>query len=111
MINFTRRGEVEAKLYRHCDGYPGGVDRDLEAFFEYIEQALQGHSRRYSDPEYLAARFIVWDAAEHARKYHPNRPLDYTGLGVAMQDHGDIEYLWFVECDSDERPKVRHEEV
>ncbi len=102
MINFCEGKQIAAKIYRHYDG--GDVGEDLELFFDEVEE--QCEDTRFYDAEYLAAKFVVWQAS----KYSKDKNLNFLGLGVSMEDHGDIEYIWFVDCDSKERPKVRVKE-
>jgi hypothetical protein len=109
MINFADDCGVRAKLYRHCDGYPGKVDGaefgvlpDLRQFCADVEEQCDGDNR-YRDPEYLAAKFVVWQAQRNARS---ERPLQFLSLGVAMHDHGDIEYTYTLHCIDGGRPAV-----
>jgi len=95
-IHFTYMGEVEANVYRHCDGYPegeSGVPADLARFFADVES--QTKDTRFGDPAYLAAKFIVWQAGEYAAD---KAPLDFIGLGVMTEDAGDGAYTYTVEC-------------
>jgi hypothetical protein len=103
--------DIRAIIYRHCDGYPDGehgVPADLERFFKEVES--QTRDTRFSDPSYLAAKFVVWQAGEFARD--DSRPLDFLSVGVVMQDPGDIEYRYHVTCGTDwngSRPEVNWE--
>lgn len=110
VINFTYKQEIEAKVYRHGDGYPDGehgVPADLERFFKAVEKDTK--DTRFTDPTYLAAKFVVWQAGELARKYEAdpksgkyrwkkNKRLDFLGVGVVMADPGDIEWVYTVDC-------------
>ncbi len=109
-------------IYRHWDGFPDGVLPDLDRFFEAVE-AQCGGDNRYSDPHYLAAKFLVWQADRNSRR--EATPLDrktldgYSGepvvphghpnflrfLGVAPRSHDDgdklwIEYRYIIRCGS-----------
>lgn len=118
MINFCEGEDVWAKIYRHCDGYPDtehGVLADLNTFFDAITKQTPEDSR-FGDPEYLAARFIVWQADQYCVDWRGNKrpPLAFLSLGVSMADHGDVEYLYFVDCqdgslDATTRPVIRWE--
>lgn len=119
-INFGEGTQVEAKIYRHCDGYPegdNGVLADLQRFFADVES--QTKDTRFGDPSYLAAKFVVWQAYENAnvgytgplphRAGTPNR-LDFLSLGIMAKDPSDIEYRYFVDSgklDEKGRPTVR----
>lgn len=117
VINFTFDGNVEAKVYRHSDGYPdgpNGVPADLAKFFVEVEKHTPDH--RFDDPSYLAARFVVWQADRLAktydsskRGYTKNKRLNFLGVGIVMENPGDIEYEYTVACsthDQNGRPIV-----
>lgn len=103
-IHFTYGDDVCANVYRHSDGYPDGkhgVPADLEKFFKAVEKETTDH--RFDDPEYLAAKFIVWQAGEYSGE--PGS-LDFISLGVCTEDHGDVAYIYTVDCKTKKRPKV-----
>ena len=112
-IHFTYSGETVANVYRHSDGYPDGehgVPACLERFFGEVEEQTGGDTR-FGDPEYLAAKFVVWQAGRNAKR-HPERPLDFLSLGVCTEDHGDIEFVYTIETagvGGGDRPKVTWE--
>lgn len=90
-----------ARIYRHCDGYPNGehgVPADLARFFRDVKAGTK--DTRFGDAEYLAAKFVVWQAAKNARG---GNPLDFISLGVASSLHGDEVYEYRVLCDTDYR--------
>lgn len=108
-----------AIVYRHSDGYPEGHGKDLvERFFAEVEAQTQ--DTRYSDPDYLAAKLVVWLAGEFAVDYDwstnpytvkpTGRPLDFLSVGVCLEDPSDIEYRYIVDCSyidpETKRPKV-----
>lgn len=111
-IHFNGWGETQANVYRHSDGYPDGVLPDLQKFFEAVE-AQCGHDTRFDDPEYLAAKYVVWQSQQ--KYYAPEgKPLAFTGVSPCLQDHGDIEFVYTVDCDKLDqkgRPTVTHEEA
>jgi hypothetical protein len=108
-IHFTDRGHVLANVYRHTDGYPdgeSGVMADLARFLDDVE--AQTTDTRFADPSYLAAKFVVWQAAQWASD---GKPLEFLGLGVCTGDAGDGAYVYTVECGQSSgypspRPKV-----
>ena len=59
MINFCEGGKVCSKIYRHYDG--DIACEDLEAFFDEVEAQCEGDTR-FDHAEYLAAKFVVWQA-------------------------------------------------
>jgi hypothetical protein len=96
-----------ANVYRHYDGYPDGVLPGLEEFFGAVRS--QTSDTRFGDPEYLAAKFVVWQAAQYAAD--PAKPLAFTGVGIATKDAGDGEYVYELDCASGDQPSVAHREV
>jgi hypothetical protein len=97
-IHFLASGEIYSNIYRHSDGYPDGehgVPASFHQFFEELEGQTQ--DTRYSDPEYLAAKFLVWQASQFAR--NPEAPLEFLSVSPCVQDHGDIEWVYKVNCD------------
>jgi len=98
----------EANIYRHCDGYPDGVLPDLNEFFADVEK--QTADTRFNDPSYLAAKFVVWQAAKFAR-YGSGNPLDFISLGIMSADAGDGAYVYTVICRGPGRPEVVYREA
>jgi hypothetical protein len=101
---------------------------DLETFFADVE-AHTGDTR-FTDPSYLAAKWVVWLAAMFAKPYDWSKQsekdayrehLDATGcslafisVGVLHSEPSDIQHRYFVDCsnlDGDGRPTVTHEET
>ena len=86
------------RIYRHCDGYPdgkAGVPFDLARFFAAVRSETR--DTRFNDAEYLAAKFVVWQAGENAS---PARSLNFSSLGIATSLHGDEEFEYRVTCDT-----------
>lgn len=118
-INFKYEGhkDIVAKIYRHSDGYPEGehgVPADLERFFQAVKD--QTNDWRFEDPSYLAAKYVVWEADQHARIYDDNvrgwvsaPPLNFLGVGVLLTDPSDIKYRYFVNCQPGGNPAVTWE--
>jgi hypothetical protein len=103
-INFCdESGQACAKVYRHSDGYPdgnGGVLADLALFFEDVKSQTSGDAR-FNDPSYLAAKYVVWQSSKYRRS---SAALDFLGVGVLMQDPGDIAYAYNLICGSRSLP-------
>jgi hypothetical protein len=91
-VHFRYMGKTEAIVYRHNDGYPEGLGKDLQYFLEYINIRLKDN--RFTDPTYLASKWVVWDS----KKYAKDNDLDFLSVGVVMQDPGDINYRYYVDC-------------
>ena len=72
-----RNDDVRRTVYRHWDGYPGAVIRDLLAFLAWSE--------RRGDVEYETANFLYWSKRELGAS-------EQLGFGVCANDelHGDI---------------------
>jgi hypothetical protein len=99
----TYQGETttQAIVYQHSDGYPAGMVPELEQFFTDVE--AETTDTRFTDPGYLAAKFVVWLAREFTKptEWRPNSKqgsLDFLSIGVVMQDPGDIEFRYHVDC-------------
>ena len=107
-INFNYGKEVVAKVYRHSDGYPDGVLGDLAKFFADVEKDNRATmDTRFKDPSYLAAKYVVWQAHQYAKayvggKYKATPRLAFSGVGVVIEDPGDIAYTYFVDCNKRE---------
>jgi len=97
-ISFNHGKQRYALIYVHCDMYPdgehGGPAR-LQRFFKEVQK--QTKDTRFNCAEYLAAKFVVWQAAQYAKD--KNKPLEFLFLGVTTKEHGDIEFLYTVDCD------------
>lgn len=108
-------GKPTAIVYRHNDGYPDGLGLDLRQFVADVKEHCP--DTRFTDPSYLAAKWVVWDADNHARsnaefaqrfaKQFPHmkaddavyHPLKFLSVGIVDRDPGDIEYRYHVICD------------
>jgi len=136
-IHFNHGTDICANIYRHSDGYPGkvkdgteaeyGVLSDLLTFFNVLLAEVPDN--RMGDAEYLAAKFLVWQSqqlTQYGRVYQPHEgpvgedgygpahPLQFLGVSPCLQDHGDIEYIYELDCsDRDAKgcPAVRWQPV
>lgn len=118
-IHFNHGKEVHANIYRHSDGYPGNVKDGAEAEYGVLSDLLKffdvllAHvpDNRMRQAEYLAAKFLVWQAGEYAVSHcydeatkewttSPKHPLDFLSVAPCTEDHGDIEFVY--ELDSDD---------
>jgi hypothetical protein len=96
-ITFQYNDKPVARCYRHWDGDPDTMGQDLRAFFTAVKEGAS--DTRFSDPAYLAAKYIVWQAAVYAAD--KSKPLDFLSVGVCIDDPGDLSYKYFVECQCD----------
>lgn len=69
------------------------MGEDLKRFFADVKSQTQ--DTRFDDAEYLASKFVVWQANEYKR----TNMLDFLSIGICLKDHGDIEYLYEIDCD------------
>jgi hypothetical protein len=110
------------QVYRHCDGYPDGVLRDLAQLKRLLDA-----TRTERGPGYAAAQFLLLDKlgtmelyldgepgrsiraddpadiSNPANMEHLDQPMFLLGHGVenpADGIHGDEEYLYVVELPS-----------
>lgn len=108
-IHFNHGKTICANIYRHYDGYPEGVLPDLLTFFQTLRAEVL--DTRLNCAEYLAAKFLVWQAKQFAREYlgmnpetkvpeyKENHYLEFLSVAPCVRDHGDIEYIYEVDCD------------
>jgi len=105
----------EAIVYRHGDGYPGpdGLESDLSAFLNTVAKL---DDTRFNDPAYLAAKWVVFDAARYVKmmmrlRKEKQHILSFLSIGIVREDPADIEYRYLVRCMGDIRPLVVIETV
>lgn len=120
-------GGHRSGVYVHCDGYPetdAGMLNGLQDFFDEVERQSP-RDTRFHDCDYLAARYIVYKAVVEGewcrQRWYANNPpigpencLGFIGIGVCNQEHGDLEFVYTVNCDEmdeDGRPKVTYKAV
>lgn len=120
-IHFNQWGRTLANIYQHGDGYPGkvvegkavegGVLADLLVFYNKLLAEVRDN--RLDVAEDLAAKFLVWKADELAmhqtygenedgtRGFNEDRKhsLDFLGVAPCIEDHGDIEYVYELDCE------------
>jgi hypothetical protein len=100
---------IESNIYRHCNGYPSGLGADLHDFLDEVNKL---EDKRFGDSEYLAAKFLVWQAKKYSTDYDGKEKhyLDFLSVAPCLKDHGDIEYRYKVVCGdgstSGPRPKI-----
>lgn len=97
-VHFVVGGRTYANIYIHYDGYPSNRVKELKEFFYAVK--VQTTDTRFNDPEYLAAKFVVWYSQSGLGEGSSSPSLDFLGIGVSTQDHGDIEYIYEVHCDT-----------
>lgn len=114
----------QARVYHHYDGDPETMARDLGLFFDDVAAQCgpRGNDNCFTDPSYLAAKFIVWQATRYARDpggYEgapKGGPMYFSGVAPCIVAPPDIAYLHTVRCPADvtdkaERPTVTSREA
>lgn len=110
-IHFVDGDYLAANIYVHYDGYPQNRLPELQRFFVAVRE--QCRDARFSDPSYLAAKFLVWYSLAQA-KDAACAPLNFLGIGPVVEDAGDAEYIYKVDCsrrDENRFPVVTYENV
>lgn len=96
-IHFTNEHGIQSNIYVHYDGYPENRLAELSQFFQDVKEATR--DTRFTDPTYLAAKFVVWYVSRMALGYRADKhPLDFLGIGVAQGDNLDSDYIYTVDC-------------
>lgn len=110
--SFREAGNQIALIYKHSDGYPEGYHGGFAVWNRFLAKVKEdcgknNWSYRFNDAEYLAARFVYyllrWEGG--------NENLNTLGVGVSKELHGDIDYLYEIDCDSNEVPQFRCKRV
>lgn len=114
-------GSPVATIYRHWDGYPEEAGKDIYRFLAEVE--AQTTDTRFSDPSYLAAKYVVflagifaeseateWVGDERIVNRANVKPLKFLSVGIVPGecDYGQ-EFVYTVDCsarDDSGRPAV-----
>ena len=102
LIHFRENKKIFATIYRHYDGYPEEVLNNLEQFLDAVEK--QCIDRRFNDPTYLAAKFVVWQADQYTDD--KSKPLDFLSVGVVTPESLAGDYYYYLDCDTRNRPEI-----
>ena len=115
----SKQKTIVAKIYRHSDGYPDGLGKDLKKFLKIVKTTLD--DTRFGDASYLAAKWVVHDSARYnvntdwsngGTETRKENPLDFLSVGIVTENPGDIEYEYFVDCSaSNKMPKISHKKI
>lgn len=102
IINFFAPG-INASVYRNSDGHPDVAGIDIRRFLREVDENLK--DKRFNDPEYLAAKYVVWLAKNATQP--DTHYLDFLGVGVSP-DEEDVEFVYTVHCNpkGGELPRV-----
>jgi hypothetical protein len=96
-VKFVQDGVTSSNVYVHWDGYPDGEGGRLNQLQQFFQDVKEQCGSVTNDAEYLAAKYIVWYALSQCDDDNPN-PLKFSGIGPCLEDHGDIEYIYTVNC-------------
>ncbi len=116
-FHYSESAKASSIIYRHSDGYPEAMGPDLNRFLDELQASIPDN--RFTDPCYLAAKYVVWQAKEYAQNYDfsknpvekvPSHYLDFLSVGIMLVDPDDIEYRWHIYCDS-KRPIVKYDDL
>ena len=92
-IHFHYEGDTKptAIIYRHGDGYPDGLGKDLDQFVKELKENVEDN--RLNDAAYLAAKWVVWDARQMANIGHSlDKEKHYLNfLSVGMVNRTTVE--------------------
>lgn len=111
-VQFQAYGRTVANIYVHSDGYPDYSVPRIYRFFNTVqEQCERPYGTRFTDPSYLAAKFVVFLAVYEFGEYGGESVLAFGSVGIMEDDAGDGEYTYFVDCENmDDKgfPKVTY---
>ena len=110
--SFREKGKQIALIYKHSDGYPDGFHGGFALWKRFTDKIVKdavtsNYGNRFDDAEYLAARFVVFLAVYENKENN----LAFGGIGISKELHGDIEYLYEIDCDNEKVPVLRCKSV
>jgi hypothetical protein len=70
-----------AMIYLHWGGDASFMDSVFDEFFSAVEEQC-GTDTRFTDPSYLAAKFVVWMADQQKTSPDESSVLDFLSVGV-----------------------------
>lgn len=110
LIDFFGSGDKKptATIYRFDDGQPENLGRDLVSFVAEVRTHVK--DKRFTDPDYLASRWIVYEALRyHAEsvaiednpKKFQRHYLDFLGCSImsSEEDSEQVQFRYHVICD------------
>jgi hypothetical protein len=108
--------KVLPMVYLHWGGPPDVMAETFSEFFERVERDA-GDDTRYTDPQYLAARFVVFASVECGDAADPGA-LGFTGVGITASTVISAltagSYTYAIDCSGTSfrlRPKVLVDEA
>ena len=116
VIRFRYDDYTPAHISRHWEGSPNIVLPLLTEFLAAVETECADDTR-FTHPEYLAAKFVVWLAARESlyrakiERVPEGKPLRFTNLGIVAGPCGG-DFLYDVDCTPEklknDRPRVTY---
>jgi hypothetical protein len=91
LCNFVWGDTTVASVYVHDGGGPDHLGCEILDFLYSLEKSVDP---RYDDPEYLAAKFIVFLAD---RRVSGSKKTDVTGVGATRNEY-DTEWKYYFNC-------------
>lgn len=111
---YSNDKSLEARAYSHSDGYPDGLGKALVSFVEGIAKNYEkSFGTRFDDPNYLAARLLVYLSSEF---YNHTNYATMLSLGV-LPTNKEVDcsqcYEYDIYCSNhgDIKPEIRVTEV
>jgi len=96
--------KIKATIYKHYDGDPHTIFQDFQNFFNASKTLKDS---RFNDPNYLAARYVVW----LANQFSETSPIDFLGVGICITQPYGIQYQYFIDCSTAFTPIIEYKEL
>jgi hypothetical protein len=94
-----------AQIYKHSDGYPENIIKELYDFFDwYYSEPM---SRSFDEPDYTAANFIYYEKNKIANTYKDGSEKLGYGVEPVGHIHGDEEYLYEVDLTPEDQDEIK----
>lgn len=110
--------DITGTVYKHWDGYPESM---VPLFRSFLHRVGHLGDTRFTDPSYLAAKWVVFLAEMYAERYDSTTgkttknddPLDFLSVGIVNVEPGDIEFRYYVDCTIREAdaPRIGYQQV
>lgn len=85
-------GTHKAMIYRHHDGYPGGIFGVCATLLPFLRLF---RDKRGWDQEYMLAQL----AANQISEIYRDSVNDFTGIGIVTDIPGDLSFVYLVRKD------------
>jgi len=110
--SFREKGQQIALIYKHSDGYPDNYHGGFAVWQRFVDKVVKDaetgiYGNRFDDAEYLAARFVYFLLVCENKETN----LNFGGVGISKDLHGDIEYIYEIDCDNSNAPVLRCKKI